>query len=151
MELIAGIQPGNQQEHDMTYRNPSKKLKVSLTAIALGTMLATGLTYMTHAATDEAGEANSATAAAPAALPVVQTMPVEEARLRTWNTFSGRLTAVDEAAIQPLVSGTIQQVLFEDGAYVEAGQELFAIDPRPFAAELQAAEANLQSARSEVA
>src|SRR5687767_11235546 len=123
MELIAGVQPGNQQEHDMTYRNASKKLKVSLTAVALGTMLATGLTYMTHAATDEAGETNAA-AAAPAALPIVQTMPVEEARLRNWNTFSGRLTAVDEAAIQPLVSGTIQQVLFEDGAYVEAGQEL---------------------------
>jgi multidrug efflux system membrane fusion protein len=148
MESSAGIQPGNQQEHDMTYPSARRKIKVSLTALALGTILATGLTYVTHAAPDEPSEANAAT---PAALPVVQTMPVEEARLRTWNTFSGRLTAVDEAAIQPLVGGTIQQVLFEDGAYVEAGQELFLIDPRPFAAALQAAEANLQAARSEVA
>ncbi|MES2623981.1 MAG: efflux RND transporter periplasmic adaptor subunit [Pseudomonadota bacterium] len=132
----------------MTSANPRNKLKVSLTALAFGTMLATGLVYMTHAAdTSEATEGS--VAAAP--VPVVQTMTVEEASLRTWNTFSGRLTAVEEASIRPLVSGTIQQVLFEDGAYVEAGQELFVIDPRPFAAELQAAEASLQSARSDSA
>jgi multidrug efflux system membrane fusion protein len=147
LEPSAVAWPGNQQEHYMTYPTASKKLKVSLTALAVGTLLATGITYMTHAAADETGVAT----ATPAPLPIVQTMPVEEARLRTWNTFSGRLTAVDEAEIQPLVSGTIQQVLFEDGAYVEAGQQLFLIDPRPFAAELQAAQASLQSARSAVA
>jgi multidrug efflux system membrane fusion protein len=146
MELSAEAQPGHQQEQHMTYPTTSKKLKVSLTALALGTMLATGLTYMTQAATE-----TDAASAEAAALPIVQTMTVEEASLRTWNTFSGRLTAVDQAVIQPLVSGTIQQVLFEDGAYVEAGQELFLIDPRPFAAQLQAAQAGLQSARSAVA
>ncbi len=131
----------------MTYPIPGKNLKLSLSALALGTMLATGLVYMTHADTEQTDPATQAAAA----IPVVQTMTVEQASLRTWNTFSGRLTAVDEAAIRPLVSGTILQVLFEDGAYVEAGQELFLIDPRPFEAQLQAATAALQSARSDVA
>lgn len=88
--------------------------------------------------------------AAPPAL-AVETVTVNYQPLRTWTTYSGRLTATEQAAIRPLVGGTIQQVLFADGAYVEAGQVLFVIDPRPFEAALMQAKAELTAAESALA
>lgn len=80
----------------------------------------------------------------------VETVTVDYQPLRTWTSYSGRLTATEQAAVRPLVSGTIQQVLFEDGAQVEAGQLLFVIDPRPFEAAVKRAHAELTSAQSAV-
>ncbi len=68
--------------------------------------------------------------------------------VRLWTHFSGRLTAVDSAEIKPQVSGEIQQVLFEDGQLVKQGELLFVIDPRPYEAAVQQAEAQLTSTRS---
>ncbi len=82
--------------------------------------------------------------------PTVETVLMELVALRNWERFSGRLSAVEQAEIRPLVGGTLQQVLFEEGARVEAGQLLFVIDPRPFEAALQNAKANLASAESDV-
>ncbi len=83
--------------------------------------------------------------------PVVETITLEYQPLRRWSNYSGRLMATEHAEIRPLVSGTVQQVLFEDGAHVEAGQVLFVIDPRPFEAALQGARAELASAESALA
>lgn len=94
-----------------------------------------------------AGEANSEVTAP--GLPVVEIAPVEETGLRSWASYSGRLQAIHQSAVRPLVSGTIQQVLFEDGAWVEAGQPLFVIDPRPFQNALAHAQATLASAASD--
>jgi multidrug efflux system membrane fusion protein len=82
--------------------------------------------------------------------PTVETVVMEPVALRNWERFSGRLSAVEQAEIRPLVGGTLQQVLFEEGARVEKGQLLFVIDPRPFEAALQNAKANLASAESDV-
>src|SRR5215471_20768507 len=65
-----------------------------------------------------------------------------------WSEFSGRLNAVDYAEIRPEVSGRITEVRFKDGQTVKNGDVLFVIDPRPFAAALAKAEANLASART---
>ncbi len=123
-----------------------RTLKLSLMALAFYGVLATGVLYNIR----PVGEVSAADAMS-APIPVVEAITVEYSPLRTWNTFSGRLKAVDEADIRPLVGGTIQQVLFEDGAWVEAGQTLFVIDPRPFEATLQHAKASLASAESDVA
>jgi len=82
--------------------------------------------------------------------PAVETVLLETKNLRRWDRFSGRLAAVEQAEIRPLVGGTLQQVLFEEGARVEKGQLLFVIDPRPFEAALQNAKAILTSAESDV-
>lgn len=83
-------------------------------------------------------------------VPTVEILTVDFKPLRIWTSYSGRLTATEQAAVRPLVGGTIQQVLFEDGANVEAGQLLFVIDPRPFEAAVQRARAELASAQSAV-
>ncbi|VUD42151.1 Multidrug resistance protein MdtE [Thalassocella blandensis] len=77
----------------------------------------------------------------------VSTIQVQE--IRTWDSFSGRLSAVASVEIKPLVGGTVQQVLFHDGQNVTKGQPLFVIDPRPHQAALNRAKAQLQAARAQ--
>jgi len=60
-----------------------------------------------------------------------------------WQQYSGRLEAVDRVEIRPLVSGTLTAVHFKDGALVKKGDVLFTIDPRPYAAEVARAQAQL--------
>lgn len=80
--------------------------------------------------------------------PAVTVSVIEKQSVRTWNTFSGRLSAVASARIRPLVGGEVQQVLFEEGQVVSKGEPLFIIDPRPHQAALDRAQAQLQAARA---
>ncbi|MCR6650466.1 MAG: efflux RND transporter periplasmic adaptor subunit [Cellvibrionaceae bacterium] len=80
--------------------------------------------------------------------PTVEVTELTPTAIRTWTRFSGRLTPVASAEIKPLVGGTIEQVLFVDGQFVQKGDPLFVIDPRPHEAQLQRAEAELATARS---
>ncbi len=91
---------------------------------------------------------DAATPAAVPPAPAVDVVVVEPQAIRSWASFSGRLTPVESAAIKPLVSGTIQQVLFTEGQQVKKGQSLFVIDPRPHQASVQSAQAQLATAKS---
>ena len=59
-----------------------------------------------------------------------------------------RLEASREAVIQPQVSGIVQKRLFEEGAMVRAGQQLYQIDDAVYLANLQAAKAQLAQAEA---
>lgn len=90
---------------------------------------------------------------APAAAPQaaqVDTAQVVNRAIIDWQDFSGRLEAVDRVEIRPQVSGILTQVHFRDGSPVRKGDVLFTIDPRPFAAEVERAEAQLAAAESRV-
>ena len=58
----------------------------------------------------------------------------------------GKIVAREVVSIQPQVSGRITQIHFTDGADLKVGDLLFTIDPRPYQAQLQQAEANLAQA-----
>jgi membrane fusion protein, multidrug efflux system len=60
--------------------------------------------------------------------------------------FSGRITAVDYAQIKPQVAGRITEIRFRDGQHVNVGDILFVIDPRPYQAAVDKAQADLQTA-----
>src|SRR5579862_4765129 len=60
--------------------------------------------------------------------------------------FSGRINAVDYAEIRPQVSGRITEIRFQDGQHVNAGDVLLVIDPRPYQAAVDKAQADLQTA-----
>lgn len=66
-----------------------------------------------------------------------------------WDSYSGRLTAVDNVQIRPRVAGMVESVHFEDGQNVNEGDLLFVIDPRPYKAALSAAQAAYSLAASE--
>jgi multidrug efflux system membrane fusion protein len=61
---------------------------------------------------------------------------------------TGTIEPLQTVAVAPQVSGQIVRVAFHEGDAVEKGQVLFEIDPRPFRAALQQAEANLAGAKA---
>jgi multidrug efflux system membrane fusion protein len=58
----------------------------------------------------------------------------------------GKVAAREVVSVQPQVSGRVTKIHFTDGANVKVGDLLFTIDPRPFQAQLNQAEANLAQA-----
>ena len=60
----------------------------------------------------------------------------------------GKVVAREVVSIQPQVSGRITKLHFTDGDNVTTGQVLFTIDPRPYEAQLNSAEANLGQAKA---
>ncbi|MDE1150131.1 MAG: efflux RND transporter periplasmic adaptor subunit [Azospirillaceae bacterium] len=94
---------------------------------------------------------STAQASSPAAAPPaveVDVAPVINRTVVDWQSYSGRLEAVEHVDIRPQISGPIVAVNFKDGALVKKGDPLFTIDPRPFQAEVDRAEATLISAKS---
>ena len=89
-------------------------------------------------------------AAAPPA-PQVTVAQVISRTVTDSETFSGRFSAVDHVDVRPRVSGYVSSVNFVDGTVVHKGQVLFVIDPRPYRADYQHAEADLDQARAQAA
>ncbi|NIF70495.1 efflux RND transporter periplasmic adaptor subunit [Burkholderia sp. Ap-962] len=93
-----------------------------------------------------------ASASAPQnAAPPLQEVDVANVLSKTitdWQTYSGRLEAIERVDVRPLVSGTIVSVNFKDGALVRKGDVLFVIDPRPYQAEVDRTAAQLAAAQA---
>ncbi|MGA7877948.1 MAG: efflux RND transporter periplasmic adaptor subunit, partial [Desulfoferrobacter sp.] len=56
----------------------------------------------------------------------------------------GNLQAIETVDLVARVEGFLQSIHFEDGAFVEKGQLLFVVEPQPFEAQLQMAEATVE-------
>ncbi len=95
-------------------------------------------------------QAKTPDAAAPQAA-VVEVAEITTQSIIDWQDYSGRMEAVDRVEIRPLVSGTLTAVHFRDGALVKKGDVLFTIDPRPYAAEVERAQAQLAAAETRAA
>lgn len=81
----------------------------------------------------------------PAAVTVNQ--PVQR-EIIEWDEYPARLDAVAMVEVRARVNGYLQSVNFTDGAEVKKGDLLFVIDPRPYQAEFDHAEANVKEAES---
>jgi multidrug efflux system membrane fusion protein len=93
--------------------------------------------------------ANASTApTATAAGAPVDVAEVVQRQIIDWQSYSGRIEAVDRVEVRPLVGGTLTAVHFKDGALVKKGDVLFTIDPRPYEAEVARAEAQLAGAEA---
>lgn len=94
--------------------------------------------------------ADPAATAAPAAVPVsVATVEAREAPV--FDTFSGRLEAVERVEVRARVAGAIQQVHFREGDLVQAGELLITVDPAPYQADVDRAAAQVAAAEARVA
>jgi multidrug efflux system membrane fusion protein len=94
------------------------------------------------------GPANSKAPDASAGGPPVTAAMVLEKQFNETQEFSGRLEAVERVDIRARVGGFITAVNFKPGSLVKKGDVLFVIDPRPFQAEANRAEAAAVSARA---
>ena len=79
--------------------------------------------------------------------PVIVT-PAVMASVPVYLDEVGRGVAREVVSVQPEVSGRITEIRFTDGADLKKGDPLFTIDPRPFQAQLDAAEANLVQSKA---
>ncbi len=89
----------------------------------------------------------ASSAAAPQALPV-SVATVVQSEVTAWDEFSGRLEAVERVDIRSRVAGTVQAVHFREGALVKKGDLLLTIDPAPYAADVERAEAQVAAAQA---
>ncbi len=94
--------------------------------------------------------AQGAAEGAPAAPPAiaVSVAQVVQQDVALWDEFSGRLEAVQRVDIRPRVAGAVQAVHFREGALVKKGDLLFSVDPAPFAAEVDRAQAQVVAAQA---
>jgi RND family efflux transporter MFP subunit len=84
-------------------------------------------------------------AAAPAAAPVSVTVSYPVERFVTdYADFTARIAALDSVEVRARVWGYLEKVNFKEGSLVKKGDVLFEIDPRPYQALLDQANAKLQ-------
>jgi RND family efflux transporter MFP subunit len=81
------------------------------------------------------------------ALPVVTVAHPVAANITDWDEYTGRIEPVETVEVRARVSGYLQSTHFDEGGMVAEGDLLFVIDPRPYRAILQAAEAERTRAR----
>lgn len=99
------------------------------------------------------GRAESSSAPNAAPPPTVTVASAVAGRVKDWDEFTGRVEAIQHVELRPRVSGYVERVAFLEGSEVHKGDLLFAIDPRPYQATLEHAQAELAlaKARSELA
>jgi multidrug efflux system membrane fusion protein len=124
---------------------------MSMTRSKLAWMMATGVSLVVISLATLQGQAEDKHVAI-AAMPAVEVdvAPVVARKVVDWQSYSGRLEAVERVDIRPRVSGTITEVHFKNGAQVKKGDILFTIDPAPYRAEVARAEAQLAAAQARV-
>jgi len=83
--------------------------------------------------------------------PDVTVAEVLSREVQEWDEYTGRLRAVETVELRARVSGFLESVNFVDGQMVKKGDLLFVIDPRPYQATLDAANAELARAEASLA
>jgi membrane fusion protein (multidrug efflux system) len=86
--------------------------------------------------------------APPSPAPEVAILTVAAQPVLLTTELPGRTSPYLIAEIRPQVNGLIQKRLFTEGSDVQAGQELYQIDPAPFQAELERVKASLPALRA---
>lgn len=91
----------------------------------------------------------SAQRTAPPPAKVTVAHPVQQ-EVVEWDEYTGRLESPASVEIRPRVSGYLTSIDFEDGQMVKEGDLLFVIDPRPYQAAVERAEAAVELATNQL-
>lgn len=65
--------------------------------------------------------------------------------------YVGQTAGAKDAEVRARVTGILERRVYQEGGAVKAGQVLFVIDPRPYAAQVEQAEAELARAQAQAA
>ncbi|HSD74777.1 MAG TPA: biotin/lipoyl-binding protein, partial [Steroidobacteraceae bacterium] len=122
-----------------------KRIQIVAATLAAFAVLSGGALYLRSSS----AESKPTAAAAPQAMPVPVAV-IEEREVTTWDEFSGRLEAVERVDVRSRVAGQVKSVHFTEGALVKRGDLLVTIDPDPYAAEVDRAQAQVVAAQARV-
>ena len=75
--------------------------------------------------------------------PVVGTYTINSESVTLTSLISGRVIAYRVAEVRPQVSGIVLKRMFEEGGYVEEGQQLYQVDSNTYKANFAKAQANM--------
>src|SRR5918993_2255596 len=125
-----------------------KRIQLVAATIAALSVLSGGALYL-RSSSAETKPAAGTQNAAPQALPVPVAL-IEEQAVTTWDEFSGRLEAVERVDVRSRVAGQVKAVHFTEGALVKRDDLLVTIDPDPYAAEVDRAQAQVVAAQARV-
>jgi multidrug efflux system membrane fusion protein len=120
-----------------------RKVIATTVLLALAAVTATALYLRTSNAESKAAPAESRAIPVPVA-------PVMQRDVVTWDEFSGRLEAVERVDVRSRVAGAVLSVHFVEGALVNRNDLLVTIDPAPYAAEVDRAQAQVAAAQARV-
>jgi len=81
----------------------------------------------------------------------VTTLTLQPKTLPVGYEYVGQTAGSKEVEVRARVTGILEKRLYAEGAAVRAGQPLFVIDPRPLAAQAEAAEAEVARAQAQLA
>nr|WP_255428087.1 efflux RND transporter periplasmic adaptor subunit [Ramlibacter cellulosilyticus] len=113
--------------------------------------VAAGMSVLATAIIALQGDRAQATANSAPPPPQVSVATVGESEITAWDEFSGRLEAVERVEVRSRVAGAVQAVHFREGALVRHGDLLVTIDPAPYQAEVERAEAQVGAAQARLA
>jgi RND family efflux transporter MFP subunit len=82
--------------------------------------------------------------------PVIVAAPLAK-KIAQWDEYTGRFEAVQRVEVRPRVTGYLAKIHFTDGAFVQKGDLLFTIDPRPYEIAADSARADVIRAKATVA
>lgn len=80
--------------------------------------------------------------------PAVEVITVSPRAVEVSTELPGRTSAFRVAQVRPQVSGVLLERKFEEGTYVEQGQQLYQIDPAVYEAEVASAKAEVERAKA---
>ncbi len=120
----------------MTYRTFSSKSIVA-------TLLLSGLIALSGCGKEDAASAQNGPPPTP-----VSTIKLAAAPTTIYTRLPGRVNAVRDAQVRARVNGIVQKIEFEQGREVKKGQVLFRIDPAPYKAAYEQAQAALKEAQA---
>ncbi len=89
--------------------------------------------------------------AAPAGVPDVEVVHVQQEDVPIIHEWIGTLDGLVNADVRAQVTGYLLKQGYQEGAFVKKGQLLFQIDPRPFQAAVDQAEGQLAQANAQLA
>ena len=109
-------------------------------------MLVAGVILIMSACSTKSGETVQETKKIP-----VEVMKLTKGEVRNEFAFSGKLTASEVANLVPMINGKVDEVNFEVGDEVKAGDILFVVDNDSYVNNLSSASAGLKAADAGVA
>jgi len=103
------------------------------------------VTLVTIAGCGKQNDSGAKPAQAPPSVKIAQPLAQD---VTEWDEYTGRIEAVSSVDVRARVSGYLEKVNFKAGEMVKKGDLLFQIDPKPFTAQLNYAEAELERAKT---
>jgi membrane fusion protein, multidrug efflux system len=134
--------PSTRAEHQANQLNTIKKFNNVMSKF----LFITALSVLTAIYLSSCSQVQGTQAAPPPqSLPI---LTLNASPTTTFQVYSATVEGKTNVEIRPQVSGYLDKIYVEEGAYVTAGQPLFKINDRPYDEQLNNAQANITAAKA---